>query len=250
MAESKQRTDSNVPSLEALGDSALILRFGDHLDARINTQVHRAAAWLAAAKIAGVREIVPAYASLTVHYDPAFFLNDGDAQIDVSPFARIGERLLALLLDSSDETLPATRRIEIPVCYGADFGPDLAAVAAHADVSESEVIVLHSAGIYRVAMLGFAPGFPYLFGLNERLHLPRRTTPRIRVPAGSVAIGGQQTGIYPGELPGGWHLIGRTPLRLFDADRSPPALLAPADEVRFVAIDFEEFARLQASEKK
>jgi len=248
MPASKQRSDSNVPSLEALGDSAVILRFGDRLDAQINTQVHRAAALLAAAKVAGVREIVPAYASLTVQYDPAFFSQVEPAGGDVSPFARIGERLLALLHDSRNEILQTARLIEIPVCYGAEFGPDLAVVVTHAGVSESEVIVLHSAAIYRVAMLGFAPGFPYLFGLNKSLHLPRRANPRIRVPAGSLAIGGQQTGIYPGELPGGWHLIGRTPLRLFDADRIPPALLAPADEVRFIAIDAVEFKRLQASD--
>ncbi|QBB71397.1 5-oxoprolinase subunit PxpB [Pseudolysobacter antarcticus] len=247
MPGSQQYTDSNAPSLEALGDSALIVRFGDRLDARINAQVHRAAALLAAANLAGVREIVPAYASLTVHYDPAFFSHDDSAQIDVSPFARIGERLLVLLHDSRDEILQTTRLIEIPVCYGAEFGPDLADVAAHAGLSEAEVVALHSTSTYRVAMLGFAPGFPYLFGLNESLHLPRRATPRTRVPAGSVAIGGQQTGIYPGELPGGWHLIGRTPLHLFDAARASPALLAPADEVRFIAIDADEFAHLQTS---
>ena len=248
MSGSHQYTDSNVPSLEALGDSALILRFGDRLDVRINTQVHRAAALLAAANVAGVRGIVPAYASLTVHYDPAVLPHNYPAQIDISPFARIGKHLLALLQDSRDKTLQTTRRIEIPVCYGAEFGPDLAAVASHAGVSESDVIALHSAGTYRVAMLGFAPGFPYLFGLNKSLHLPRRPVPRTHVPAGSVAIGGQQTGIYPGELPGGWHLIGRMPLRLFDADRIPPALLAPGDEVHFIAIDADEFKRRQASE--
>lgn len=249
MPGSNRLADSNTPSLEALGDSALVLRFGDRLDARINAQVHRAAALLTTESIPGVREIVPAYASLTVHYNPAFFSRSDPALVNASPFARIGERLLALLHNSCDETLQTARLIEIPVCYSAKFGPDLVDVAAHTGLSETGIIALHSATTYRVAMLGFAPGFPYLFGLNEKLHLPRRATPRVLVPAGSIAIGGGQTGIYPGELHGGWHLIGRTPLNLFDANRASPALLAPADEVRFVAINAHEFARLQTSAK-
>ncbi len=238
----------NAPTLEALGDSAVLLRFGAGLDAHINAQVHRAAAQLHAAQLPGVREIVPAYASLAVHYDPAAFLHCDFARNGATPFSVIGARLLALLHDARDTASQIARVIEIPVCYGGEFGPDLAAVATHAGRPESDVVAQHSAGTYRVAMLGFAPGFPYLFGLPETLHMPRRANPRTRVPAGSVAIGGKQTGIYPGELPGGWHLIGRTPLRLFDADRIPPALLAPADEVRFVAINADEFKRLQAGD--
>ncbi|WIG55610.1 MAG: Allophanate hydrolase 2 subunit 1 [Rhodanobacteraceae bacterium] len=132
----------------------------------------------------------------------------------------------------------------IPVCYGGDCGPDIDAIAEHAGLVRDEVIARHAAAEYTVAMLGFAPGFPYLLGLDAALHVPRRATPRTRVPAGSVAIGGAQTGIYPCELPGGWHLIGRTPLALFDPRRDPPCLLAPGDRVRFRAIDAGEFARL------
>jgi KipI family sensor histidine kinase inhibitor len=127
--------------------------------------------------------------------------------------------------------------VEIPVCYGGDFGPDLDALASHAKLTAADVIARHTAATYTVAMLGFAPGFPYLFGLDPALEMPRRASPRTRVPAGSVAIGGAQTGIYPSELPGGWQLIGRTPLALFDAQRDPPSLLMPGDRVRFVAID-------------
>lgn len=134
--------------------------------------------------------------------------------------------------------------VEIPVCYGGEYGPDLDALAEHARLSRDEVIGRHVAAGYTVAMLGFAPGFPYLLGLDPALHVPRRADPRTRVPAGSVAIGGAQTGIYPRELPGGWNLIGRTPLVLFDPDRDPPCLLAPGDRVRFCAISAEEFAAL------
>ena len=130
------------------------------------------------------------------------------------------------------------------MCYGGEYGPDLEAVAVHAGLSPDAVVARHAAGDYSVAMLGFAPGFPYLLGLDPALHAPRRTDPRTRVPAGSVAIGGAQTGIYPRELPGGWNLIGRTPLPLFDPRREPPALLAAGDRVRFRAIDVDGFARL------
>lgn len=134
--------------------------------------------------------------------------------------------------------------IEIPVCYDGEFGPDLDAVAAHAHLSHAEVIARHTAGDYSVAMLGFAPGFPYLLGLDPALHTPRRANPRTRVPAGSVAIGGAQAGIYPRELPGGWQVIGRTPCVLFDPQRDPPCLLPPGTRVRFRAIDAATFARL------
>ena len=133
--------------------------------------------------------------------------------------------------------------IEIPVCYGGEFGPDLDAVATHCGLEPAEVSARHAAGDYRVAMLGFMPGFAYLLGLDESLHMPRRASPRTRVPAGSVAIGGAQTGIYPRELPGGWQLIGRTPLTLFDPSQAEPALLRPGQRVRFRAIDAAAFAR-------
>ncbi|MGH8111030.1 MAG: 5-oxoprolinase subunit PxpB [Rhodanobacteraceae bacterium] len=137
----------------------------------------------------------------------------------------------------------AARPIEIPVCYGGESGPDLEAVARHAEIDPDQVVARHVAIEYTVAMLGFAPGFPYLLGLDAALHVPRRANPRTRVPAGSVAIGGAQTGIYPGELPGGWNLIGQTPLVLFDPQREPPCLLAPGDRVRFRAVGADEFRR-------
>ncbi len=251
----------NAIAVDWLGDRALLLRFGDAMeraamDRATNERVHAAARKLRRARIAGVEEIVPAYASLCVHYDPASLRAPNEAaradtrgtrtRADLRGRRWRGRRWrdrgpdLATAVGCNGE--PA--EIEIPVCYGGDFGPDLAEVAALAGLDEAATIAAHAAASYRVAMLGFAPGFPYLLGLDPRLHAPRRAQPRTRVPAGSVAIGGAQTGIYPRALPGGWQIIGRTPLALFDAARTAPALLAPGQRVRFRAIDAQTFATL------
>ncbi len=236
----------NDARIEWLGDRALLLRLGTGIDAALNARAHAAAAALRKANLPGVVDLMPAYASVALHYDPlAWVAPDSDR----SPGERLAEHLLALVravdLDDERNSDDSSQRIvEIPVCYGGDHGPDLADIARLVKLDESEVIARHAAGRYRVAMLGFAPGFPYLLGLDAALHAPRRASPRTRVPAGSVAIGGAQTGIYPRELPGGWQIIGRTPLALFDVARDPPALLAPGQHVRFRAIDAEEFARL------
>ena len=214
-------------SAEPVGECLLLLRLGASIEPALNARVHALAATLRSAGLAGIVDLVPAYASLAVHYDPLTW-DDGE----VAPWRRLARALRAAQAASMDAA-PTPRRIEIPVRYGGDEGPDLAAVAAHAGIEPGEVVRRHAAAAYRVAMLGFAPGFPYLLGLDPALELPRRSEPRLRVPAGSVAIGGAQTGIYPRELPGGWHLIGCTPLHLFEPEREPPCLLAPGDEVRF-----------------
>lgn len=219
---------------EPLSEDALLLRFGDVIDAQLNARVHAAAARLRASALPGVAEIAPAYASLLLRFDPCAW-HDGQ-----DPHAHLLARVRETLRDLSHvET--AGREVEIPVCYGGAHGPDLEEVAEHAGLDPQQAIERHTAREYTVAMLGFAPGFPYLLGMDRALHTPRRVTPRTRVPAGSVAIGGAQTGIYPRELPGGWMLIGRTPLRLFDPQRDPPCLLAPGDRVRFRAMDAGEF---------
>lgn len=231
-----------------LGDRALLLHLGSGIDAALNARTHAAARTLRAANLPGVIDIVPAYASVAVHYDPRAW---HEAESGLAPGERLAERVLSSIRAAdvigaritAESGLPI---VEIPVCYGGDHGPDLAEVARLAQLDESEVIARHAAGDYRVAMLGFAPGFPYLLGLDPALHSPRRANPRTRVPAGSVAIGGAQTGIYPRELPGGWQIVGRTPRILFDAARDPPALLAPGQRVRFRPIGAGEFARLTA----
>lgn len=218
--------DGSDWSVEPLGETMLLLRLGAKIDPALNARVHALATTLRDAHLEGVIDLVPAYASLAVRYDPRAW-DDGHEV----PWRRL-ERALRACHPSAVRAV-ATRRIEITVRYGGDDGPDLEAVARHARLAVDDVVRLHAGATYRVAMLGFAPGFPYLLGLDPALQLPRRAEPRLRVPAGSVAIGGAQTGIYPRELPGGWHLVGRTSLSLFDPSREPPCLLAPGDEVRF-----------------
>lgn len=221
---------------ERLADDAWLLHFGTDtppIDDATNARVHRIAARIRADAPAWLRDLVPAYASLAVFFDP-------DA-IDAGTV----ERWLDARLAGDDGTTAATapRCIEIPVVYGGDFGEDLDSAAQELGITADALAARHAAGTYTVAMIGFAPGFPYLSGLDPALALPRLVTPRTRVPAGSVAIGGAQTGLYPRASPGGWRLIGRTPLRLFDPMRASPSLLVPGDRVRFVAIDAREFAR-------
>lgn len=231
--------------IEPLGDDALTIRLGDRIDANINATALALADALPAAGLPGIRDVAPAYASVGVRYDIATWA-------DPSGAGTAYERIAARLADLAGMVVEQGPRmaddpghaVEVPVCYGGEFGPDLAAVAAHARIDADEVVRRHARADYRVAMLGFMPGFPYLLGLDASLHVPRRPTPRTRVPAGSVAIGGAQTGIYPRELPGGWQLIGRTPLALFDPGRNPPALLAPGMRVRFRPVDAAAFAEL------
>jgi KipI family sensor histidine kinase inhibitor len=234
--------------IEWLGDRALLLRLGTSIDVDLNTRTHALADILRAANLPGVADIVPAYASVTVLYDPLAWSDPASA---ATPAERFAQRLHTLAISAPahqarNETAEKDPSIEIPVCYGGAYGPDLGEVVRLTKLDEAEVIARHTQADYRVAMLGFAPGFPYLLGLDPSLCTPRRANPRTRVPAGAVAIGGAQTGIYPRELPGGWQIIGRTPLTLFDAARDPPALLAPGLRVRFRAIADDEFARLRA----
>jgi KipI family sensor histidine kinase inhibitor len=212
------------PTLEALGDSALLIRLGDRIDDSISD-----AAIALAERLRDHYDAAPAYASVCIRFDAG---NPPDSEMLL---AHVNQSLRI------PRTTEPERVVEIPVCYGGDFGPDIVEVAAHAQLSVEDVIARHAAATYTVAMLGFMPGFAYLRGLPPELATPRRATPRVRVPAGSVATGGAQTGIYPRELPGGWQLIGRTPLVLFDATRHEPALLRAGLRVRFVSVDAHEF---------
>ena len=224
---------------EALAEDALLLRLGERIDAQLNRQALALAARVAAAAPPWLRDVVPAYASVAVFFDPQAF--DGNAH------AQVRQALQALLQPGAgDAGEDAPRPVEIPVCYGGEHGPDLETAARELGLNPTELAQRHSAGRYRVAMIGFASGFPYLIGLDPALALPRLATPRTRVPAGSVAVGGAQTGVYPRDSAGGWRLLGRTPLRLFDAQRAVPSLLAPGDAVVFRAIDAAEFDRLAA----
>jgi inhibitor of KinA len=216
--------------LEPLGDSAVVATLGSGIDPATLASVLRFAEAITATNCRGITDVVPAYASVTAFYDPAQFAGtNGDSYDAVC-------RFLAGCAGAGGARAAAGKRVEIPVCYGGDFGPDLESLAAHSGMSASAAAALHSGADYLVHAIGFTPGFPYLGGLPESLRTPRRDTPRLRVPAGSVGIGGSQTGVYPVDSPGGWHIIGRTPLALFRPDQQPAALLKPGDRVRFTPI--------------
>lgn len=226
--------------IEALADDAWLLQLGSAIDESTNARVHALSARLRAAALPWLRDLVPAYTSLGVFFDPTL--------IEAN---EVRDCLLQHLDQLAGDTGAATRdghTIEIPVAYGGEFGPDLIDAATELGLSPEALVQRHAAATYTVAMIGFAPGFPYLSGLDPALALPRLATPRTQVAAGSVAIGGAQTGIYPRASPGGWRLLGRTPLRLFDPQREAPALLAPGDRVRFRVIDAVEFARVAEPE--
>lgn len=215
-----------------LGDSGLLVEFGDEISPLIHDFVRALSLRLHRKQIKGVREWVPTYRSLAVYYDP-YVIGYHELAIEISD-----------LLDSlSMDAWPSATVIEIPVLYGGEWGPDLPYVARHCGLSEEEVVRLHSGVEYLVYMLGFSPGFPYLGGMDQRLATPRLESPRLRVSAGSVGIADQQTGVYPRESPGGWRIIGRTPVKLYDPMREKPALLSAGDRVRFVPIDEETFKK-------
>ncbi len=218
---------SPYPTFTFAGDAAILVSFGDKIELETNRRVHALGRLVLAERerLPGLGEGVPGYTSLLVHYDP--LLLEG---------ARALEALRTLAGQAAALELPAPRRVEVPVHYGGEYGPDLEFVARHTGLPAQEVVRLHAAGEYPVYFIGFTPGFPYLGGLDPRLATPRLETPRSRVPAGSVGIAGQQTGIYSVDSPGGWRLIGWTPLRLFDPLADPPALLSPGDVVRFTIL--------------
>ena len=203
------------------GDAAVTLEFDSRIDPGVNARVTAAAARIAAGRHRGVRDVVPSYHAVTVYVDP--LRTDAD-------------RVWAALEEAASAPPPgadATHEVVIPVRYGGVGGPDLAEVAAFAECSADEVVRRHAATLYRVYMVGYLHGFAYLGTVDPRIAMPRRPTPRLVVPAGSVGIAGGQTGVYPTAAPGGWRLIGRTAVRMFDAERDPPGLVGPGDRVRF-----------------
>ena len=206
----------------------MVVRLGRQINAEARERVRRLLWLLQAEPIAAVRSLHPAYCSVLVSFDPAR-----------ATHAEVGRALEGYLERLDTVRLPPPRVVEIPVCYGGEHGPDLEELAAHCGLAPSGVVELHASGDYTVDFLGFAPGFAYLSGLIPRLATPRLAVPRRRVPAGSVGIAGEQTGVYPFSTPGGWRLIGRTPLKLFDAGREPMSLLEIGDRVRFAAVEAE-----------
>jgi inhibitor of KinA len=235
-----------------LGDSALVVRmrerFDDAPEQTLDT-VLRAFQQLQNAAMPGVIELAPAYTSVTVYFDPISVAKG--AETPDKMFHWLVARIQGALAARADRgrrrttTQRRVRLVEIPVCYDREFALDIDDVARRAAIPPGEVIRLHGAAEYRVACIGFVPGFPFLAGLPKELATPRRNVPRKQIPPGSVGIGGAQTGIYPLRSPGGWNLIGRTPLRLFDSQKNPPALLRAGERVRFRKISRDEFESLR-----
>ncbi|EKN64323.1 5-oxoprolinase subunit PxpB [Schinkia azotoformans] len=231
-----------IELIRPLGDSALVIHLGDGINPTIHEQVKHLSYLIEKEPFPGFIESVPSYNNLTVYYNPAavyFSIIEKDKK---SPY-KIVSALMAELLDQlSTNELVEERLVKIPVAYGGEFGPDLEYVAAYHGLTVDEVIQIHSANDCQVYMIGFAPGFPFLGGMDERIATPRKESPRLAIAPGSVGIAGKQTGVYPLETPGGWQIIGRTPLDLFLPEQTPPTLLQSGDKIRFIPISFEEFA--------
>ena len=214
-----------APKFLAAGDRAIVIELGDEISIECNRRVHSLHRAVSRADLPGIIDIIPTYRSILVEYD-----------VTQVSFADIKDSLMDIGTDFADASDAEETVIHLPVLYGGEYGPDLEFVARNAGMSAREVIDLHSGTDYPVYMMGFTPGFPYLGGMSERIATARLSTPRGVIPAGSVGIAEAQTGVYPIESPGGWRLIGRTPLRLFDVDRVPPSLIDAGDRVRFVPL--------------
>jgi inhibitor of KinA len=227
-----------------LGDRALIIEVGDRIAPDVNRRARAIAEALLAAPPSGVTDVVPAFATVGVHFLPEAVEGESTGELPLDRLMRVLQPYLARA-DDVVEDVPRT--VELPICYGGEYGPDLAEVATACGVSEGDVAALHAASSHFVYMLGFAPGHPYIGGLDKRLTMPRRTTPRVRLPRGTVAIALEMTAIYPLDSPGGWNAIGRTPLPLFVLEKDPPCLLQPGDRVRFVPITPAEYRAIEES---
>lgn len=223
----------NIKILTA-GDASLLIEFGKEISPEINGKITAVVQLMKEQHIEGVVDIIPAFCSLLINYDPRV--------ISYDDITKRMKRILKIDIKAGE----ANKRVfEIPVCYGGKYGPDLAFIAEHAGLSEEEVIKIHSSRDYLIYMLGFLPGFCYLGGLDERIHTPRLANPRLKINAGSVGIGGSQTGIYPLDSPGGWQLMGMTPVKTYDPDREVPILLSAGDYIRFIPVDEEEYLRIK-----
>lgn len=223
----------NIKILTA-GDASLLIEFGKEISPEINSKITGVVQLMKEQHIEGVVDVIPAFCSLLINYDPR-----------VISYDEITKRMKRILKMDVRAGETKKRVFEIPVCYGGKYGPDLSFIAENAGLTEEEVIKIHSSRDYLIYMLGFLPGFCYLGGLDERIHTPRLANPRIKISAGSVGIGGSQTGIYPLDSPGGWQLMGMTPVKTYDPNREIPILLSAGDYIRFVPVEEEEYLRIK-----
>jgi len=219
------------------GDSAIVVEFGDEIEKQVNSKIRSLTVAIERDGIVGINETIPTYRSLMVIYDPMI--------IDLNELISV----LKSIISRMDELkLPEAKVIEIPTLYGGQYGSDIEFVAEHNKISVDEVIKIHTSVEYLIYMIGFTPGFPYLGGMSDKIEAPRLQNPRTKIPLGSVGIAGKQTGIYPVESPGGWQLIGRTPVKLYDPYRNEPVLLNAGDYIKFVQIDEKEYKNIEVLE--
>lgn len=221
------------------GEKALVIEFGDKISEEINSKVRTMMIAIEKKNIKGIIEMTPTYRSLMVHYNP----------LDID-YKSLLNKLKTLESELDNIDIPLPNVVEIPTLYGGEYGPDIENVANHNGISVDEVIKIHSSKEYLIYMLGFTPGFPYLGGMNEKIATPRLKTPRTKISGGSVGIAGSQTGIYPIDSPGGWQLIGKTPLKLYDSHRDIPILLQAGNYIKFAPIDEEEYLKIENEIKK
>lgn len=239
MNSDMNKKQKEYPRILLSGDCAILVEFGDTISEKLYVQIINFVENLKKeCENDIITDMIPAFCSVLIEYD-AFLID----------YYQMKEMIRKALLKQSDKRSGRTRIIEIPVCYGTTYGEDLDFVAENAGLTKEEVINMHSSRDYLIYMLGFMPGFPYLGGLDERLFTPRLSSPRIRIPAGSIGIGGKQTGIYPLESPGGWQLIGRTPIRPYRPDRKIPIIYQAGDYIRFIPIGEEEYKRIEREEE-
>ena len=218
----------------AAGDSSILIEFGREINEEINRKITTTVQLIHAQQIEGVVDMIPAFCTLLINYDPR-----------IVSFEKMRKRIQELVKMEVKAGTGRKKVFEIPVCYGGEYGPDIDNIASHAGLTKEEVIQIHSSRDYLIYMLGFLPGFCYLGGLDERIHTPRLANPRMKINAGSVGIGGSQTGIYPLDSPGGWQLMGMTPVKTYDPDRETPILVEAGDYIRFIPIDEQEYRRLK-----
>ncbi|MBK8966337.1 MAG: 5-oxoprolinase subunit PxpB [Lewinellaceae bacterium] len=226
--------------IQPLGDQGLCISWGNTIDVQVNALVLALTARLQQLQLPAVLDLIPAYSSLCMLFDARRLLQDFPHQ---QPYDYMRKRVALEIQKITEVNYSEGRSVEIPVCYDQSLAPDLERIARQSKLDPAEIIRLHSSRTYRVYMLGFLPGFPYMGTVDDRIATPRLASPRPLVPAGSVGIAGSQTGIYPLDAPGGWNLIGRTPLRLFDPNKEEPALLRPGDQVRFTPISLATFQK-------
>ena len=230
-----RRSEINV---KISSDRSVSVEFANEISVRINREIRAFMMLLGDAEILGIVEVVPTYRAVLIHYEP-----------DVLPYDELIRHIYEIIEKTKDIDIPRSEVVEVPVCYGGEYGPDIATVAKNAGISEKKVIEIHTQPAYLIYMLGFTPGFAYMGGMNKKIATPRLSSPRVRLEAGSVGIAGEQTGIYPIASPGGWQIIGRTPLVLFDPKAENPFLFKAGQRVRFYPITEQEYLNIKKEQE-